>query len=259
MAFADVISDLAGRDVGSPGDAPEAVTQIGTVAVDASMNELHQLSGEATEHPVESGSNISEHFRMKPRQFRIDGMITNHPIKKPGSQVGGVTEVQKEFTWEANPQILGMEVGGAGIIGGALGVVASATGINQHTGTAKGFSPDFDRVTDTFDEFEIMMTLGEPIEIYTALRVYENMVIESFEVDRNKSTASALKFTANAKQIRTVETQFAQSIPDSLVERGKPKKNRGKKANKTPDAATEAVATEKATEKSHLFNRIYAE
>ena len=57
---------------------------IGSLVVDASISETHQIENEVTEHPVEMGANIIDHFRPKPRQFTIEGMITNTPLPTPG-------------------------------------------------------------------------------------------------------------------------------------------------------------------------------
>jgi len=228
------------------------VIQIGNVAVDASLREVHSLSGEATEHPVEAGSNISDNNKRKPRRFQIDGVITNHPINLPRSQVDGVSEADVEFYWEANPEILGMEMGGGGLIGGALGAIASATGINQHAGMAKGYLPDFDRVQDCYAEFEAMWELGDPFDVYTSLRIYHNMVIETFDTTRDKDSGNALRFTMTVKQVRTVSTLYTAAPPEPLVERGKPLTNRGKQAARTvkpspnPDDAATAAAGESA-------------
>jgi len=223
-----------------------AGTWIGSVSVDASIHELHGVASEATDHPVEEGCDSTDHVRPKPRYFRIDGMITNTPLRLPLSHADGVQEVEKEFKWEQNPELFGQEIGGAGAVGMALGALSSIAGLNQRSGMALGFEPAFDRVYDTFDELDKIVTEGRVVDIVTTLRVYHNMIIESLEVDREKSTGNALRFTAVAKQIRTVETEIV-SVPEPLVERGKPTQNRGKKAGKGIDDAVSDAASDKAS------------
>jgi len=206
----------------------EIVTMIGTVAVDASIHEVHSMSGTATEHPVETGSNISDHYKVNARTVKIDGIITNQPLHTPLTQAGAVGEIEREFTWEANPDILGTQIAGPGILGTVAGAIMSATGMNKQSGKARAFSQVFNRVMDTLDEFDTMRDLGTPIDIYTTYRIYHNMVIESFDWDRDKSTASCLKFSMMAKQIRVVETKTVVA-PEPTVERAKPKKDEGKR------------------------------
>lgn len=236
MAFDDVISGLADRrDVEDYPDGYVSVTQLGTVAVDASLQETHTSTGEATDHMVEEGGDITDNYRVLPRRFSIEGVVSNHPINLPASQVDGVEEVPKEFTWEATPKIFGMQLGGAGLLGTAVDTIASATGVNVQTGTAKGYSPDFDRVQDCYDELDVMMERREPFDVITTLRVYGSMVFESLTVTRDKHTGHALRFSGALKQIRTVTTEFTAAPPRPLVERGKPTANLGKQSAKKLD------------------------
>jgi hypothetical protein len=50
------------------------------VEFDASISESHNDEAEVTEHPIEEGSNISDHFRKLPVYLTLEGMITNTPI-----------------------------------------------------------------------------------------------------------------------------------------------------------------------------------
>lgn len=63
--------------------------QIGAVQVDASVSETHGLDGTVTEHPVEDGSPVTDHFRMAPRSIQIDAVVTGTPIEAgfPGATV----------------------------------------------------------------------------------------------------------------------------------------------------------------------------
>jgi hypothetical protein len=244
--------------MGTPQPSAPVVT-IGTVVVDASMNEIHSSDSEITEHPIEDGADIADHCHLRSRRFQIEGIITNQPINLPYSQVSGVSEVDKEFTWEANPRILGMELGGGGLIGTALGAISSATGINQQSGTAKGFSPDFDRIIAAHEELMKLRNERQPIDIITSLEIYENMIIESYVVDRNKTNGSAMRFSMVAVQIRTVETEFSVAPPIPSIERGKPEKNRGKKTPQALDSnnAADAAAATKANEQASLLSQIF--
>ena len=238
-----------------------ALVMIGTVVVDGSIHELHSISGEATEHPIEDGATIADHYHLRPRKYQIDGIITNQPLELPSSNVSGVREVDKPFTWKANPTIFGgtplsTSVGGAGLIGMVGGAIASAAGLDQHTGMARGFEPEFNRVASAREELIKYMTDGAPIEITTALEVYPNMVIESFDIDRDKSTGDSMKFSITALQIRIVSTEFSVAPPLPKVERGKPASDKGKKSTKALDAtkAEDTAITETADSNVSLLS-----
>lgn len=60
------------------GKAP--IVKIGEVAVAASISESHNLEAEITEHPIESGSDITDHYRPSPKTIQIEALVTNTPI-----------------------------------------------------------------------------------------------------------------------------------------------------------------------------------
>jgi len=86
---------------------------IGDVGCDGVTRELHSLQAETTDHPVESGSDIVDHYRVKPPFLSIDGIISRTPIATgfPGqSLVNSITAlvtgqdpvVNAWQAWEAN-------------------------------------------------------------------------------------------------------------------------------------------------------------
>jgi hypothetical protein len=54
--------------------------KIGSITLDASLQELHSGESEITDHPVEDGTNVTDNIRDKPDRVRIEGMVTNHPL-----------------------------------------------------------------------------------------------------------------------------------------------------------------------------------
>ncbi len=56
------------------------LAQIGVLTLDASLEETHTSASEVTEHPVEEGTNISDHIRRLPETLVINGVVTNHPL-----------------------------------------------------------------------------------------------------------------------------------------------------------------------------------
>jgi hypothetical protein len=53
---------------------------VGVVQFDASVSEVHTDEMEITDHPVEEGSDISDHIRKMPITIEMNGVITNNPI-----------------------------------------------------------------------------------------------------------------------------------------------------------------------------------
>lgn len=55
--------------------------EIGALTLDASLREEHSVAVEVTKHPVEQGSDISDHKRKGPDKVRITGIISNTPLR----------------------------------------------------------------------------------------------------------------------------------------------------------------------------------
>jgi hypothetical protein len=75
---------------------------------------------------------------------------------------------------------------------------------------------------------------GTLITIKTTLMDYDDMVLESLEITRNKDKGNALYLNATAVQVRLVtlqESEAARPVDQST-------KNRGKKSTKAADSST---------------------
>jgi hypothetical protein len=53
---------------------------IGEVQLDAGLSEEHEVRGGVTSSPVETGIDVTDNYRVKPRMLSINGIITNTPI-----------------------------------------------------------------------------------------------------------------------------------------------------------------------------------
>jgi hypothetical protein len=53
---------------------------VGVVQFDASVSEIYTDTVEITDHPVETGSVISDHIRKLPSSIEINGVVTNNPL-----------------------------------------------------------------------------------------------------------------------------------------------------------------------------------
>lgn len=54
--------------------------RIGLVEFDASLSETHSMNAAVTDHPVEEGSEISDHIRRQPDSVQITGIVSDTPI-----------------------------------------------------------------------------------------------------------------------------------------------------------------------------------
>ena len=54
--------------------------QIGDVFCDAVVREVHSLEAETTDHTVESGATVSDHYRVLPRIYTVQAIISRTPL-----------------------------------------------------------------------------------------------------------------------------------------------------------------------------------
>ena len=73
-----------------------------------------------------------------------------------------------------------------------------------------------DRHIKSFEQINVLMDKKELVQVVTGLKVYDNMHIQSFVVNRNKTNGNALAFTMGLKQARTVTTQLT-IIPNTQI------------------------------------------
>src|SRR4051812_45453107 len=48
--------------------------------IDAALNEEHSNEAEVSEFPVEDGSNFTDNVRIKPKRYRMNGIVTDTPL-----------------------------------------------------------------------------------------------------------------------------------------------------------------------------------
>lgn len=200
MAFLDDILGGAQRlSIGEVGNDP--------IVVDASIRETHSVTGEVSEHPVESGVDIVDHYRVLPRQVSIEAVVTNTPLSTgfPGST----------------------------LVNSVIGLVEGPEDEND-----KG------RSLNAWTELQRFFDDAVVVEIKTSLekKHYQNMVLTSLDVTRDSDTGQVVWFTVTAREVRFVDNKFGEAIELPKTVTGQEAKNAGKKSNSNanPKQADEA-------------------
>lgn len=191
-----------------------APTRIGpTMLLDALVRESHDRQAEVTEFPVETGANISDNIRNRPREVSIDGFISNNPVRF----LGGIPKTLIRGTPGADDSVVG---------------------------------PNLNLIALAFAELERLYDARELIEVATPRRLYQNMAITRLNIPKDRSTGAALRFSVSFREVERVETRtVGRRFTRTTQERSQPKRDAGKK---TPPPAT-AKAAEKVTNQSALF------
>jgi len=106
-----------------------------------------------------------------------------------------------------------------------------------------------------YDDLRRLAELGSLVTVVTNIRVYDNMVMTSFSVDRDKSTKEVIRFRSEFKQIN-----FAQNAsipgPTTQVNTAQATKNLGSKTKKIATAKQTARATKTAVTSGKSIKKI---
>ena len=189
------------------------------IEIDCSINEKHTFESTVTDHPVETGTNIADHIRPEPIKLELEGRISNTPIVLLKDNSDGAQETEVAVKGAART------VGNT--IGSPLPVIGALTKNIElpfpgDQGIVKGFSPDFDRVTNVLDQLLSIRLNGYLLTVTTTLKTYDNMALLVFDATRNAESGNALAFTMQLKEIRFGATEEAPApkLPTKKADKG---------------------------------------
>lgn len=167
--------------------------------VDAVLHEANTAISEVSDNPVELGADVTDHIRDKSDAITIEFVISNTPTRVPTSHADGVTGAVRD--------------------NGGRGVVLS-------------FDAQFDRVRAVREDLARVKKLGLLWRIETALRVYEDFLIEQMVVDRDATSGKSAKFTLQMRRAIFVSTRFV-AVP-VLQPRTRPRTRQGNQPTRPP-------------------------
>lgn len=149
-------------------DGERLIPLIEPVVFDASLSEQHTLEAEVTQHPVETGSPISDHYRVLPQKIVINGIVSDSPM--PADHIGGLFTSRDGLVSTANKLITGKS-----------------------------------RVDEAYDSLRKKMDESSLLDVVTTLKTYENMAITSLAIERDASSGNILNSTISLQEIKIVE------------------------------------------------------
>lgn len=205
--------------------------QLFFIEVDAVTREQPTMSSQITDHPVETGANISDHVRAEPLKLEIEGVITNTPHYLPKDHVGVDNDIILDRAvaniqgFDNRSKVSGVRPTLGNIIRGPLGVgtlipigaaqeaqIGRQVPNTQVAALTARFLSEFDRVRAVYDEVQNLWQAGTLVDVETALSRYEQMAIESFSPNREAGYGDTLRFTMAFKQVRVVSSKLV-AIP----------------------------------------------
>lgn len=149
--------------------------------IDVATSEGFEATAEVTEHPVETGSAITDHVRPNNAMITLEGLITNTPVVVPRSQLAGRTR---------SAQTVDLRIGGETV-----------------RVSLQEWSAPLDRVRECDALLAALVAAGTPVRLTASLRgTTDALVITRYKVDRTADTGKALPVTLELKRLRVVNT-----------------------------------------------------
>lgn len=149
------------------------------IEFDATLSESHALEASVTDHPIELGAYVSDHYRLLPQKITIDGIITNIPLPNLHHPLASLKAVGQSV----------------------------ASGIYRDESTT--------RTAIGYELVRSHMKNASLLTVITSLKRYEDMVITSFSVDKDAKTSNVLKATIGLRELKrvVVKRQKVSSLP----------------------------------------------
>jgi hypothetical protein len=196
-----------------------------TIEFDATLREVHTAAGTVTEHPVEKGSKVSDHFRPSQQRLSIEAVISNTPITPIGGKSGSVRAVN-------------LEVKDTTIVGPGVRIPQRKTQGAQ----VLQFSQQFDRVKDVVAELRTLAKAGTLLEIVNGIVDYQDMVILNQVTPRASTDGSSVTVTIDAVHISFVETSTVKAPAPRKQNKVTKRGNKGAKEAADESKEKESVA-----------------
>lgn len=161
--------------------------------LDVVTSEGFEASAETTEHPVETGSAITDHVKPVNGTISLEGVISNAPVRIPRSNTRGLSRA---------PSTVDLSVGGKAV----------QVQLQRWSGT-------LDRVRECDALLADLVANGTLVSLTAGLRTVENLVVVRYRVDRVAETGAALPFALDLKRVRIVSTSrvAVPAIPAARV------------------------------------------
>ena len=217
----------------------------GGLVVDASINEIHEMSSQLSSNEVEDGTNLTDNVRLQPIKLTMEGVVTKTPLSLFGSAfTSGLA-----FATAATGASAGAIAASAAFVGSALGGAPSIGSLLSDGGSG-GSGSVSSLVLNSRDPKDVWKFLTElrdlrtPFSIATGLKEYANMIIISISATRNAQVGEALKFNLVAQQVKIASSRLVQvpefKIKADAAHTGATQVNEGKKIASPASGSTES-------------------
>lgn len=147
------------------------------------ISEKHSLKFRVSDHPLQDGSTISDHVHQEMQECTVEGMFTNHPLRKL-EEVNEVKFKDEYATIDVKPTV-------------------------SNTALAN------------FEKLKLLAKQRKPVRLVCSLEIYPKMVITGIDYDRDSKSGSSIRFTMTLRELKTVSLKSVTGTynfqPEALV------------------------------------------
>ena len=221
--FAGISGDASDYDA-----VTSAAIQFGTpsqfLTFDVITSREHSGDTEVTDHPVETGPDVTDNVRPKPYEITLEAFVTATPI------VGGSL-----VSTALNPAVytppLSLTPGAAfAAVGQGITALSNAIfGAPSYNAQILTFADPFDSVGDTLTQLQSFHDNATILTLITAECTYDNVIMTSFKLGKKPETGSGATVAMSFKVLTIVQTSVV-AAPTPAVVRGAVPLNAGVQA-----------------------------
>ncbi len=201
---------------------------IDLLLVDATLSLTPTYGAKVTQHPVEKGSDITDHINLDNITISMEGFASETPVGFDPLNVLDASSFQGAVAGGA--AAIGSFAGSkiAGTLGGSIGAVAGGIGTNLLFNARNKAEITRDTLLNMMSERKTFTLVAQNVK-------YENLVFTSLVFPKDASTGRGLKFSASMQQIRIVESDVIQidALSPSVVHSAAANSKLGRQATKT--------------------------
>lgn len=207
--------------------------QLLALVVDATVEEIHRASAQATEQPVERGVDVTDHVRPERRALTLNVVISDTPIRPTDALGGEVERVELELPARRVHAEHARRSGPTSFEGAEVEERAAPTTY------VEVFRPSEEEPTRVADSWALLLDARDRAllaVVTTGLETYEDMVLIEAHTTRSAKDGSWLRAELHFAQVRQVSTEL---VDDPTPARARDRRQQERGSQGTDEASPE--------------------
>lgn len=239
---------------------------IGELHFDVVKSEHHERTSVITEHSVETGVAVADHVRPNVDKLELVVHVSQVPINSPDAvrnvltlpldRTGQVPDGLPDTAYEQTDSVFTVIQSLRGVqqfSSPASPQLTTSSPLAQAQPTSKTvfvdqFDGEIDYVDNCYATLTTLRNTATLLRVQCPRAYYDDMVIESIEMDRDAATGTGADFTLEFRQIRIVSSQVVDA-PKPKAVKSQPSADVGKKDAKPADDAKGSLLKRKVLSK----------